>query len=354
MNSLRGNMENNVMEENIIEYSVLSDIMDNRSRNMSCEELIKTHKDLCNKMFYNADDLLVNCGSYFYDIGLAMTIDEGFKGLLKDEFFKSAYVSNYVKEGIRKLLEEKNVTGKVINLLKSDKLLNDMSYSELMLIFSTMIKNNVSSYTFVQTLFRLDGEGVKKLVLRKELRGKLLRYLLNSCGLSDRAEYYSGRGVNIGDLDANNLLRIHAKLKRINPNYTVAFYDLVNAMPTLGATEFIRSFQVFARNGFKFSKENITSSNYSLDGLYGDERNLVAAITVFTALSSNGSDRYNRQFTRMIKDEYQKNVVWEVEIRRAMTDPNANVDEMIKYLEERERERECFEIFDCDTSKTLK
>ena len=321
------------MENKQIEYSELREIIYENASDMSADELIETHKDLCNKVFDDGDDNLVNCGSYFFTTILSMNVDEGFKLSVAEEFFKSEYVSNYIKEGIREVLESKNVSGKVIDLLKSNKLINNMTYSGLNSIYSAMKNNNVRTYTFLQTLFRLDGKGVRKFITKKELHEELSSYILCSCGLTDRASYYSGRGVNLGDLNSDKLIKIHEKLRRIKPASIVAFSDMIDAMPTLGATEFISSFQALARNGFEFDESKVITNNYSLDGLHGAARDMVAMLNVFTALSSNSFGRNDEYYTRMIKEKYQEATFFEVGVMRAKIDPTFNKEEWFKQLE---------------------
>lgn len=321
------------MEDNIITYSDLHNIICKEMQKMSLIKLIETHKDLCKKSFVNSDNKLINCGSYFYFSILLMCYDEGFREYVADGFFKSKHVSEYVKKGIRAELEKKNVIDNAIDLLKSDKLLNDMSCSELSSIYSVMNDNGISTYEFLQTLFRLDGNGVKEFITKKEFNSELSSYILQSSGLSDRSSLYSGRGVNIGDLNSDKLLRMHAKLRRINPNYLVSFYDLIDSMPTLGATEFIESFQNFARRGFEFDEKDVSIDNYSLNRLCNDERYAVNLINVFMALSASNPDYTSDSFTRMIKRGYQGHVLREIEYRRLMSYPNIDKGKISIYLQ---------------------
>lgn len=322
------------MQNNIITYNELHQIMYKDVYKMTLEELIKKHKELCDLYFDDGDDELVNCGSYFISVGLDLCMDEGLKDDIKDGFLKSEYLSNYIKTSIKEVLDKKDVCDKRTEVLSSNKLINDMTEDELDKIYSVMKDNKVSTCTLLNLLYRLDGEGVKSFITRPVFWEDLSTYVLESSGLNSRASFYSGRGVNIGDLNADKLLRMYRKLYRINIDYAVDFYDLVEMIPTLGATEFITSFQLFARNGFSINNIEPSSNNYSLDGLHGSIRDNAAIFNVFMAFGSPRNEGYERSLSNDIKRDFKGSTFFDVNIIKLRKKGNVSLRDVERLDEE--------------------
>ena len=71
------------------------------------------------------------------------------------------------------------------------------------------------------------------------------------CKMSPRPEYYSGRGVNPGDLNEGHLETIHqAILEEKGAEAAEAFVSMVEAIPVLSATDFLLSLGALDRNKF--------------------------------------------------------------------------------------------------------
>lgn len=82
---------------------------------------------------------------------------------------------------------------------------------------------------------------------------KIAVEMLLHAGFDKKLGHYEKCGVNLEDLNATKLLIIFNDLDHIAHLPALEFVDMVNAMPTLGAKEFIINFVRFARNEFSLS-----------------------------------------------------------------------------------------------------
>lgn len=267
-----------------------------------CSEknLIETHKKLVGKSCKNDYYHIKDCGTEF--IKKFLSRDWGRSIVYRysqgaENFIHSKYLSDYFKSNIKELLIDEDLSDEVVNAIDSDKLINDMSEEELNAIYSAIKefynkqmrseKVNVANH-FMSLLYKLDGKGVVSFIKNNVTNSDLASHILLTSGLSDRASYYSGRGVNYGDLNEKNLVAIFEKLLKLDVCYAAEFAEMVCQMKTLGATEFINSFVNFAANGFK-ANTLIEESNISLDGVYEKTRDTVAFISIVSAMS-RGND----------------------------------------------------------------
>lgn len=269
-----------------------------------------------------------DCGVYF--ISRFLTLDWGrsivctYNSSAVD-FVNSKYLSDYFKDNMRELLED-TMTDEIEDILNSDKDINQMSGEEIKIIYDAVEeyyhingrspKSNISS-NFLAYIYKLNGDGVSSF-LKKYIDGEsLARRILLTSGVNDSASYYSGRGVNYGDLNENNLVAMFEKLVRIDKKFALNFVKMVCGMKTLGASEFITSFIRLGRNKFEYSSKKITSKNISLDGVHGEARDAVAFISVLSTMNRRdddyqivGSESMKRSFISKIWTEF-KNLVGE-------------------------------------------
>ncbi len=211
------------------------------------------------------------------------------------------------------MLADGDLSDYILNLLTSDRLINDMSEGEILSIYSAIkefynktTKSEIVTVAsdFMSLVYKLNGPGVVSFIKNNVNARDLARHILLTSGLDDSASYYSGRGVNYGDLSENNLVAIFSKLLKVDMDYGMNFVDMVRQMKTLGATEFINSFMRFAANGFKSNTQNIEDSNVSLDGVYGNARDTVAFISIFSAMNRGNDQEYQIRASEQMKDSF--------------------------------------------------
>lgn len=269
---------------------------------MTLNQLIQAHKMLAGKSCKTYYETIKDCGVEFleelFNLDWGRTIIYHYSTGAQ-EFFKSEYLSDYFKESIKKLLSQEELSDVVNNALNSDKLINDMSEEEIKAIRSSIHdfynnsdpeEPNISGY-FISLVYKLDGKGAISYMKNTIDNSSLASRILLTTGLNDRASYYSGRGVIYGDLNEEHLVEIFNKLLKIDQNYAVEFVKMVMSMKTLGATEFITSFENFARNNFVLEPSPIDNKNISLDGVYGDARFSMASIALgLTRIRGNDMD----------------------------------------------------------------
>lgn len=78
----------------------------------------------------------------------------------------------------------------------------------------------------------------------------------DGCGMSDRPEYYSGRGATTSDLDPNKLQKIWtAILAHRGAKEAEAFVRMVESIPVLSATDFLLALCALERNNFKWDHD---------------------------------------------------------------------------------------------------
>ena len=279
------------------------------------EELIESHKRLvgktCKSDYYEIKD----CGAEF----IKELLSRDWKRSIfyhysqgAENFIQSKYLSDYFKSSIRELLSSEELSEEVINAINSDKLINEMSAEELSGIYSSISDfyrkseqetSNIAG-SIMSFLYKLNGKGVVSFIKNNVNNRDLASHILLTSGLNDRASFYSGRGVNYGDLNEKNLIAIFGKLLKLDQSYATEFVEMVKQMKTLGATEFINSFMNFADSGFKSEHLKNEDSNISLDGLYGQARDTVAFVSIPSAMSRGNDMDYQISLSEGMKHSF--------------------------------------------------
>lgn len=283
--------------------------------NVTENDLIKAHKRLIGKTCKNDYYDIKDCGVKFIynvlcrDWGRSMVYHYS-KGA--SNFIDSKYLSDYFKTSIKELLASENINDEVKNAINSDKLFNDMSEEEIKAIYSSIQDfykkaeerpTNVANFIMLY-LYKLDGKGVTSFIKNNVDHRDLASHILRTCGLNDRASYYSGRGVNYSDLSDGNLVAIFRKLLKLDKNYAIEFVEMVKQMKTLGATEFINSFMNFAVNDFKSENLKTEDSNVSLDGLHDEVRDNAAFASILSIMSRGNDTYYQTTATEEMKNSF--------------------------------------------------
>lgn len=308
------------MKKNTICFRDYDMLKSNALKSGSVEEVIKIHESLKGKTCSDEDRIVRDFGvKLVYDLfseengrTFVYEYNDGASG-----FFKSKYLSDYFKESIKillkdDLLDEDDNNKKIIDILNSDKEINDMNDDDLKLLFSAIKEHyqaeenneyNVANY-FVSYMYKLDGDGPSSYLKNNIPSEQIARHILWATGVSDRASYYSGRGVNYSDLGPSNLIGIFSKLCKVDTDYALSFAKMVCLMKTLGATEFINNFLNFAKNGFSTNGLFFEKSNISLDDVYDDKRDLVAMASIVSTLSKNDDDDYQLIASKRMKKSF--------------------------------------------------
>ena len=269
-------------EIDIKEYFALENKIDSLTKK---EEFIDIHRYLMDK----------TCGCDYLDIK-----DCGFQfimALLSRDFGRT-YVYKY-KDGAKEFIESKYLFDYFKSYFDFDskKDISDMSEIEIKPLYDSL--NDEDKQVFKAYLYKLNSDSVNKFI-KKNIDSKTLASdILSSSGLSSLASTYVGRGVNYGDLNDFNLNAIFNKLFAIDKNYAFNYVDMVLNMETLGATEFINAFKSLAGNGFIYDEDHINSSKVSLDGLYGDLRDIIATSALHYSLDQDYD--YQKFATEQIK-----------------------------------------------------
>lgn len=298
-------------------YDELTDINESFVKE---KELIEIHKELvdtyCDDL-WGTKDCCIRFTSNILSKNLGRSIVYNYPVEI-EKFIKSKYLSDYFKSEISRLLYGTKISDSVKNILKSDKHINDMSEEEISQISSAIKEyyenpkhdNDVTAASLLSTyLYKLNGEGVISYIKKNVNSYDLATHILYVSGLNPRASYYSGRGVNIGDLNEKNLEKIFHELLKLDVAYAIEYVKMVMQMETLGATEFINTFFNFANNNFKAEDLKIDNNNVSLDGAYGVDRDIIAAASIFSLFGRendpNGqkmsSDSMKRSFIYKIR-----------------------------------------------------
>lgn len=263
----------------------------------SVEEIINTHKSLIGKssriVNYQVNDLGMSFINKILSLNWGRSIVYEYNQPLI-EFINSKYLSDYIKAEIGKLLEIMDEPT-ALNIIKSNKNINDFTEEEIKEIYMALNKilgEKPLIQAFNRLLYLLSGNGIVSFINNHIKKSTLARKILLTSGLSDRASYYSGRGVNYGDLSDKNLVSIFEKLLKYDKSYAINFIELVVNMNSLGATEFINTFLNFAQNGFKYSSLVIDKSNIDL-GSNHEMTEVLAIASMASAFNrESGNDQY--------------------------------------------------------------
>lgn len=135
------------------------------------------------------------------------------------------------------------------------------------------------------------------------------REIVRSVGMSDRPEYYSGRGATTSDLDGDKLYAIYQKItKELGTKQADAFVTMVKKLRTLSATNFLNSLYDLERCEWV---ENISFHESNIDiGSDGPGREAMAFATLAEALS--GGSHTRRDDTEYIKSSFLRKVGFEI------------------------------------------
>ena len=201
-----------------------------------------------------------------------------------ERFLQSKILSDYFKNKVNRLLMDNIILVlavakspvDVFSLVKSNKSFNQMTEDEISSIVeaveiiekkSKKPHKDCNTQLLFTYLYHLNGEGVTTYIKNHVTNLDFANHILATSGVHPVASYYSGRGVNLGDLSYSHLTAIFKKLLKYDVTYAYNFVEFVQKMNILDATQFITCFKVFAQNGFCVKTDHVASDSYSFDGI---------------------------------------------------------------------------------------
>ena len=245
-----------------------------------------------------------------------------------EDFLKSDYLSEEFKKEICSVLNS-NCCSEQLLLLNSGRKMSGFSKDEIIEIEETLCQasNQLSNHKkkkkcnelyeiFEDYIFVIDGVGPVEYI--KEKYGlKLPIVILDKSGVNSLPYYYSGYGVDKRYLGEDHLFSIYQKIAKFYPDKADEFVKMVKSISTLTHTEFVTNYLSFVQNGMN-SDFQYKEGNVSVDGTYGETRNIVGAISLFHMFDREQSDldksyeleehfSIRRNFIRLVK-EYKNNL----------------------------------------------
>ena len=230
------------------------------------------------------------------------------------ELVKSKALSDAYKKILKLEFENNEEYKKYLLVLDQDKNINDMSEEEITCIYRLIdaSKDNYLKWSIDSYLYRLDGEGVREYVKNNLCNRGFVDHLLISTGINPRSSYYSGCGVSPSNLNSDQIAAIFRKIFKLDQTYAKEYVRLVLHLQTLGATEFIDNLNYFATNGFTIEGLGLSDNQISLDGLYDEQRDMIALISIYAMEGRDKnsqiieSNRMKKEFLRSIEDILEK------------------------------------------------
>lgn len=258
-----------------------------------------------------------------------------------EDFLKSDYLSEELKKEIYGVLKETCCSEQLTVLLNSERRINDFSKDEIKEIedslcrISDALSDNKDGEKckeiyemFEDFIFVIDGVGPIEYI--KEKNGSELPIImLEKSGIPSHSSYYSGYGVDRRYLGEEHLFSIYKKFAKFYPNKADEFLKMVRAISRLTPTEFVTNYLSFVRNGLDSDFKH-KEGNVSVEGTYGETRDLVGAVSMFHMFGREQSDldkrfeleseiSIRRSFNQMV-EEFKNNQ----ESAQLQTNDNSN------------------------------
>ena len=221
-----------------------------------------------------------------------------------EQFLKSDYLSEELKKEIISVLNG-NCSSEVMTLLNSSKHTNEFSKEEIKEIINSINRIYDSSKDeerdeygdLIDVLnnyfFVIDGDGPIEYI--KEKYGQELPIVMLECtGVISQASYYSGIGVNSSHLGEEHLFSLYKKFVKYYPDKAEEFVKMIFVISRLTPTEFINNYHMFIKNGLNSNFRKI-KGNISVDDAYGQTRDMIGAISIFSMFKKEESE-LDRQF----------------------------------------------------------
>ena len=276
---------------NDIKYEEFKEII-SASRSMNSDKLIELHTSLIDKNCINYSGNKSNCAIKFvYEIldycwgkSIAMDYPKNYT-----KFFNSTYFSNYIKSFIKEKVNISTKSKLLQESINSDRNLNEFTEEEFFEINESLKEVGYSNLLTLLS-FELDSKGAIDFLNNKVDSHTVIRRIITTSGLSDRPEYYSGRGAMLCDLNSNMLYLIYKKLARLDSNKGLNMVKMTLEMSTLGATEFLENLYSLAANNYDLEKIKLSSDNVSFGNSRGNSMFANGLASLASSLSSTRGD----------------------------------------------------------------
>jgi len=274
-----------------INYEQFKDIIF-KSRSMNSDELIELYTSLINKNYINYSGNKSNCAiKFIYEIldccwgkSIAVEFPKNYT-----RFINSPYFSNYIKKIVNEKVDMSNRTEMLQNIINSDKKLSELTEEEFYEVNEALKEVGYSNLLTLLS-FELDSKGAIEFLNNRVDAYTVIRRIITTSGLSDRPEYYSGRGAMLCDLNSNMLYLIYKKLARLDLNKGLNMAKMTLQMETLGATEFLENLYSLAANNYDLEKIKLSSNNVSFGSARGNSMFAIGLASLASSLSSTRGD----------------------------------------------------------------
>jgi len=256
---------------------------------------------------YNGENVVVD-DCIIYTLKNALEEEHGRTCLYKinNEFLGlmvSEYMQNYIKKDLLKRLETNNYEGQLLETLRSNKLFNNMSKEEIIMLLDELEKTDGEKEKYVTSrngraefikfyLYKIGGKNIMDALIEKYGLEKFACHILETNGLSGSAGYYWGRGVNKSDLTETMMVAIYAQLKRFDEKLAKGFGEIVQQIPYLTATDFINTFYKYI--------ESYIGQNVEIEPV--SQEQFLAGL--FSVLKNNISDEEQIEMSNNMKENF--------------------------------------------------
>ncbi len=125
------------------------------------------------------------------------------------------------------------------------------------------------------------------------------REIVREAGMSDRPEFYSGRGATSSDLNDQILEKVYGVVNReYGDKVSKRFVQMVADIPVLSATDFLNTLYGFESSGWKWNKKLVIKRGIDVgpdDGTKSRELNgMCTILSVLGGMSSRDETGYIR------------------------------------------------------------
>ena len=237
----------------------------------TCDDLINIHKYLLDKVVvdYNNEIVKDKPSDEFIMTALYRVRFAPKFSASMEEFIKSEYLSNCLKNNIYYILSKLDGYDSVLKLLSSDINLYEYKLLDLIKIYNGLIEyysnskrrkyeeNNLAIECFNQYMFFQDTVAAVDYIKTVYPKNELFKEILANSGIVPSEGHYSCLGMSAYYLNHEHLISVYNKIKKYYPEVTDEFVKLVNNMDNMSPNIFIANYFIFVDNDFKIDEKDI-------------------------------------------------------------------------------------------------